>query len=184
MSLSPNHLYEFGSFRLDPGEHLLLRDGVRVKLEGKVFETLVLLVQNSGHLVQRDEFMNQVWPDTVVEENNLEKSISVLRKVLGEEGLDSKYIETVRGLGYRFAAEVRELDEEDLSGLVRHESRTRVTIEEEEIDLADHAKLFEDRAIGSAPYLDTHLLANAENVADKDKLIRAEKSILSLAATS
>jgi len=142
MSVSRQHLYQFGSFRLDTREHLLLRNGERVKLEGKVFETLVVLVQRSGRLVQKDEFMNQVWPDTVVEENNLEKSISVLRKVLGEEGLDSKYIETVRGLGYRFAAEVRELDEENLSGLVRHESRTSVTIEEEEIDLADHAKLF------------------------------------------
>src|SRR5437870_5937800 len=140
MSLSPNHLYEFGSFRLEPDEHLLLRDGVRVKLEGKVFETLVVLVQNSGHLVQKAEFMNQVWPDTVVEENNLEKSISVLRKILSEDGSDSNYIETVRGLGYRFATGVRVLDNQ-VHTLIRHESRTSVTIEEDELESLDEGEL-------------------------------------------
>src|SRR5947209_20334565 len=98
MSVSTKHLYEFGTFRLDTREHLLLRNGERVKLEGKVFETLVVLVRNSGHVVHKDEFMNQVWPDAIVEENNLEKSISVLRKVLGERGSDIGYVETVRGL--------------------------------------------------------------------------------------
>ncbi len=133
MDASTKHLYEFGSFRLDTRERLLLRNGERVRLEGKVFETLVVLVQRSGRLVRKDELMNQVWPDAIVEENNLEKSISVLRKLLGN-GADSKYIETVRGLGYRFAADVRELDE-DVSTLVRHESRTSLTIEDEEVDL-------------------------------------------------
>ncbi len=161
MSLSTKHLYEFGSFRLDTREHLLLRNGERVKLEGKVFETLVVLVRNSGHVVHKDEFMNQVWPDTIVEENNLEKSISVLRKVLGEGGPDSKYIETVRGLGYRFAADVRELD--DVSTLVRHESRTSVTIEDEEIDLAGNGTTAEDQALTIAPHLDSQALANARS---------------------
>src|SRR5713226_9146074 len=137
MDASTKHLYEFGSFRLDTRERLLLRNGERVKLEGKVFETLVALVRNSGRLVRKDELMNQVWPDAIVEENNLEKSISVLRKVLGENGSDLRYVETVRGLGYRFAAEVRELDE-DVSTLVRHESRTSLTIEDEELELADN----------------------------------------------
>src|SRR5438128_11026816 len=100
MSVSRQHLYEFGSFRLDTREHLLLRNGERVKLEGKVFETLVVLVQRSGRLVQKDEFMNQVWPDTVGEEDNLEKSISGLRKVRAERGLDSYYVATGRVLGY------------------------------------------------------------------------------------
>lgn len=125
---------------MDPGEHLLLRNGVRVKLEGKVFETLVVLVQNSGHLVQKAEFMNQVWPDTVVEENNLEKSISVLRKILSEDGSDSNYIETVRGQGYRFATGVRVLDNQ-VHTLIRHESRTSVTIEEDELESLDEGEL-------------------------------------------
>src|SRR2546430_9283466 len=163
MSVSPKHLYEFGSFRLDTRELLLLRNGERVKLEGKVFETLVVLVQRSGRLVRKDELMNQVWPDAIVEENNLEKSISVLRRVLGENGSDSKYVETVRGLGYRFAAEVRELDEE-VSTLVRHESRTSLTIEEDEVDLDAKGSLSRDRAL-SAPYLGLQTLANVESVA-------------------
>ena len=161
MSVSTRHLYEFGSFRLDTSERLLWRAGVRVKLEGKVFETLVVLVRNSGHVVHKDEFMNQVWPDAIVEENNLEKSVSVLRKVLGENGSDSKYVETVRGLGYRFAAEVRELD--DVSTLVRHQSRTSVTIEDEEIDLPSSPRISEDQALSSATYLDTQALANARS---------------------
>src|SRR2546430_397448 len=164
MSVSPKHLYEFGSFRLDTRELLLLRNGDRVKLEGKVFETLVALVRNSGRLVHKDELMNQVWPDAIVEENNLEKSISVLRKVLAENGSDSGYVETVRGLGYRFAAEVRELDEE-VSTLVRHESRTSLTIEDEEVDLDANGSLSGDQPLSSAPYLGLQTLANVESVA-------------------
>src|SRR2546430_16866428 len=110
MTLIDKHLYEFGSFRLDTREHFLLRNGERVKLEGKVFETLVVLVQRSGRLVRKDELMNQVWPDAIVEENNLEKSISGLPKLLGN-GADSKYIETGRGRGYRFAADMHDRDD-------------------------------------------------------------------------
>src|SRR5207244_674593 len=109
-----------------------------------------------------DELMNQVWPDTVVEENNLEKSVSVLRKVLGEDGSEISYVETVRGRGYRFAAEVLELDE-DVSTLVRHESRTSVTIEDEEIELPSSTRLSEDQALTIAPHLDTRALANARS---------------------
>lgn len=137
MSVTTQHLYEFGSFRLDTRERLLLRDGQRVKLEGKAFESLLVLVRNSGRVVPKNDFMNQVWGDTVVEENNIEKSISALRKALGENGSELQFIETVRGLGYRFVAEVRELDP-DLSTLVRHESRRILTIEDEEIELADN----------------------------------------------
>jgi DNA-binding winged helix-turn-helix (wHTH) protein/TolB-like protein/Flp pilus assembly protein TadD len=160
MSVSNKHLYEFGSFRLDTREHLLLRNGERVKLEGKVFETLVVLVQHSGRLVSKNELMNHVWPDAIVEENNLEKSISVLRKVLGKIGSNSNYIETVRGLGYRFISDVREFDE-DVSTLVRHESRTRVIVEDEEIELAGMGNLSDDQPLTSAPYLNTQALANA-----------------------
>ena len=85
MNVSTRHLYEFGSFRLDTRERLLLRNGERVKLEGKVFETLVVLVQNSGHLVRKDELMNQVWPDAVVEENNLQAQMSAIRRALGPD---------------------------------------------------------------------------------------------------
>lgn len=97
--------YVFGPFRLEIGERRLLRAGQPVHLRGKVFETLAALVTRHGSLVRKDELMRLVWPDAIVEENNLDHSISQLRKALGN---DRTYIETVPRQGYRFVAEVRE----------------------------------------------------------------------------
>jgi TolB-like protein/Flp pilus assembly protein TadD len=102
-------IYEFGAFRLDTGERLLLRDGEPVPLTPKVFDTLVVLLQKSGHMVGKDELMKEVWADSFVEEGNLTQNISVLRKVLGENFDGRAYIETVTRRGYRFIADVREL---------------------------------------------------------------------------
>src|SRR4029077_13851889 len=101
-------IYEFGSFRLDIEERLLLSNGESVPLTPKVFDTLVVLVQKSGHVVGKDELMSEVWADSFVEESNLTQNISVLRKVLGEERGGRLYIETVSKRGYRFVASVRE----------------------------------------------------------------------------
>jgi pimeloyl-ACP methyl ester carboxylesterase/DNA-binding winged helix-turn-helix (wHTH) protein len=101
---SESDSYEFGPFRLEVAEHRLLRDGQPVRLRGKVFETLHALVARHGHLVRKDELMKLVWPDSIVEENNLDHTISQLRKALGDSG---EYIETVPRQGYRFVAEVR-----------------------------------------------------------------------------
>src|ERR1043165_7467998 len=169
MTANDKHLYEFGAFRLDTREHLLLHNGERVRLEGKVFETLVALVQHSGRLVRKDELMNQVWPDAIVEENNLEKSISVLRKALGEHGPDFRYVETVRGLGYRFTADVRELDE-DRSTLVKHESRTSVTIEDEEIDLREPAST--DTSLAVKPQSEIKLISQRPGFINRINLRR------------
>ncbi len=103
------HLYEFGPFRVDCREGLLLRHGTPVPLPPKTFETLLVLVRNSGHALDKDEFMKQLWPDTFVEEANLAQQISMLRKVLGESK-DTPYIETLPRRGYRFLPAVRELD--------------------------------------------------------------------------
>ena len=140
MSKPASHLYEFGQFRLDTAEHLLLRNGEAIPLTPKAFETLVVLVRHSGHLVYKDELMKEVWPDTIVEENNLDKSISVLRKALGEGISDQTYIETVRRRGYRFVPSVREVREQDASlQIVRERTRSSVVIEEEETEIQDHA---------------------------------------------
>ncbi len=105
------HFYEFGHFRIDLTERVLLRDGRPVQLTPKAFETLHVLVQNCGHVVEKDELMNRVWPDTFVEEVGLARNISALRKVL-EDGSDQhQYIDTVPKRGYRFRAEVREWEE-------------------------------------------------------------------------
>jgi Tol biopolymer transport system component/DNA-binding winged helix-turn-helix (wHTH) protein len=109
MTKQAKRLYAFGPFHLDASERLLLRDGKPVPLAPKAFATLVLLVERQGKLVEKDELMRAVWPDAVVEENNLNKYISALRRTLGEADPDQTYIETVPKLGYRFVAPVREL---------------------------------------------------------------------------
>lgn len=109
MSKPGSHLYEFGPFRLDTGGGLLLREGRPVALTPKAYETLVLLVENSGHLVARQELLERVWRDTVVEEGNLTHNIWTLRKALGEDESSQKYIETVPRRGYRFVAPVTDV---------------------------------------------------------------------------
>ena len=107
MSQQNNEVYEFDQFRLEVSERILWRDGGRVALSEKAFKTLCMLVRRGNHLVTKDELLNEVWADTIVEENNLDKSISLLRQVLGERAGAGKFIETVRGHGYRFVADVR-----------------------------------------------------------------------------
>jgi TolB-like protein/DNA-binding winged helix-turn-helix (wHTH) protein len=103
--------FEFGPFRLDVRERRLTRDGHCIPLRGRVFDTLNTLVSRHGCLVTKDELMAAVWPDTLVEETNLNHNICVLRRALGEKVTGQKYIETVPRQGYRFVAEVRELDD-------------------------------------------------------------------------
>jgi len=107
MNGQTKHFYMFGPFRFDPAERLLLRDGRPVPVSPKVNETLLLLVQNAGHLVDKDDLIKRVWPDAFVEEGNLNKNIFLLRKVLGQQDGGLEYIETVPKCGYRFAAPVR-----------------------------------------------------------------------------
>ena len=98
--------YDFGKFRCDPGEHLLLCEGKPVQLSPKTFEILVALVQSNGRLVTKEELMRTVWPDSFVEEANLTVNISVLRRLLGETPDRQPFIETVPKRGYRFVAPV------------------------------------------------------------------------------
>jgi DNA-binding winged helix-turn-helix (wHTH) protein/pimeloyl-ACP methyl ester carboxylesterase len=98
--------YRFGPFHLDVRERLLSRGGEAIPLRLKVFDTLVLLVENAGRLVTKQELLDRVWPETTVEENNLNHNVSVLRKALGERATGQQYIETVPRVGYRFAAAV------------------------------------------------------------------------------
>jgi len=111
MSLPAKHFYEFGPFRLDPAERLLQSAGEAIPLPPKVFDTLVLLVENAGHLLEKENLMKQLWPDSFVEESNLTQNIFTLRKALGQGEEGPLYIETVPRRGYRFAAEVRRIDD-------------------------------------------------------------------------
>jgi len=114
MSNVNRELYEFGTFRLDVAERLLSREGERVPLSEKAFDTLCVLVRRGNHLVSKDELLNEVWPDAIVEENNLDKNISLLRQVLGERTGEGKFIETVRGHGFRFVPDVRQVEEDEI----------------------------------------------------------------------
>src|SRR2546428_9699338 len=101
-------VYEFGDFRLDRGMRLLLRrDGATVPLAAKAFDTLAYLVEHAGAVLDKDELMRAVWPDTAVEENNLNQNISLLRRVFGEVRGEHHYIATVPSRGYQFVAKVR-----------------------------------------------------------------------------
>jgi len=103
-------LYQFGQFQLDPAEHRLLREGVEVPLQLKAFEILCLLVENAGRLIKKEDLLARIWPDAMVEENNLNKNVSLLRKALGESATGQAYIETVPRVGYRFVAAVTGID--------------------------------------------------------------------------
>jgi serine/threonine-protein kinase len=108
MADGPPRLYDFGDFRLDQGRRTLLgRDGATVPLAAKAFETLSYLVEHAGSVVDKDELMRAVWPDTAVEENNLTQNISQLRRLFGEGRGEHRYIATVPGRGYQFVAKVR-----------------------------------------------------------------------------
>src|SRR6266849_3599319 len=107
MSNAVSYLYEFGPFRLDPTERLLLRDGHPVPLTPKAFDVLMVLLQHSGHLVEKKQLIEAVWPTSFVEEGNLSVMVHALRKAFGSDHRDPTYIETVSKRGYRFAAEVK-----------------------------------------------------------------------------
>ena len=110
MNKVARRLYEFGPFVLDPGERLLRHGTARMELPPRAFDTLLVLVENSGRLLEKDALMRTVWHDTAVEENNLTQVVYLLRKALrdGEDG--TRYIETVPKRGYRFVGEVREFE--------------------------------------------------------------------------
>src|SRR6266481_3371094 len=122
------HFYEFGQFRIDEGERVLLREGQPVPLAPKVFDTLLALVKDRGHILEKERLMKELWPDTFVEESNLTYNISQLRKTLGEEG---RFIETIPRRGYRFSGPVREGDDEPPTLLIEERSQSHTVIEEE-----------------------------------------------------
>src|ERR1700690_440549 len=102
-----NHLYRFGEFSLDPQGRVLRRGGEAVSLTPKAFDALLVLVQNAGRTVTKDELMEAVWPGSFVEESNLTQTIFMVRKAL-DETADRRYILTVQSQGYRFLVQVTE----------------------------------------------------------------------------
>ncbi len=105
--MQAEHLYEFGRFRLDQQSRLLTTDGAAVPLSPKAFETLLVLIERRGNVVEKTELMRLVWPDAFVEEVGLTRNISVLRKAFGDDPANPEYIETIPKHGYRFIADVQ-----------------------------------------------------------------------------
>src|SRR5262245_33800879 len=126
----PNsHFYEFGPFRIDTLKRILMRDGEVVQITPKAFDILLALIERNGEALSKDDLMNAVWPDTVVEENNLTRNISSLRKALGEKPDERRYVVTISGRGYQFVAEVRKLKGEDSGAAVKQAGAIRLISE-------------------------------------------------------
>ncbi len=125
--------YRFGTFSIDTQERLLLCEGKHVPLKQKAVETLTLLLRESPRVVEKDRFMQAVWPDAFVEEGSLTVNISELRKALGGNSADKRYIETVPRRGYRFVAEVESVGLSDERPEAESDARARITFREEPI---------------------------------------------------
>ena len=108
MSSQDKHLYEFGPFRIDTVERLLFRGDEMIPLTPKATDTLLALVASGGRVIEKDELIKMVWPDSFVEEGGLTQNISLLRKVLGGTSGEFQYIETIPKRGYRFVVPAKE----------------------------------------------------------------------------
>ena len=106
MPESSHLIYEFGEFQLEPHERRLMHDGKPVPLTPKAFDTLVMLVERAGHLVEKEELISALWPDSFVEEANVAQHVWTIRKTLGEADHGGPFIETVPKKGFRFVAPV------------------------------------------------------------------------------
>ena len=153
-----NRLYEFGRFRLDAGERLLFHDGRPVALTPKAFDLLLVLVEHSGRLTTKEMLMEKVWPDTFVEEMNLSRHISTVRKILEECAHGEQFIETVPKRGYRFIVPVSQV----------------AAAEAEAVD-DQRADAFAAGAVSSTP-AKHHTVGREE---ERAKLMRAYESVAS-----
>ena len=126
-----NGLYVFEGFTLDASKRLVFdSDGTPVPLMPKAFEILLYLVSNSQRVVEKDELMSAVWPDTIVEENNLTQNISAVRRALGEKHRENRFIATVPGRGYKFVAEVDQVGSFDAPAAVSDVEPVATSVED------------------------------------------------------
>jgi pimeloyl-ACP methyl ester carboxylesterase/DNA-binding winged helix-turn-helix (wHTH) protein len=163
--MQAGRIYEFDRFRLDADERILL-DGDRVvQLAPKVFDTLEMLVENSGHALSKEEMMEKIWADSFVEENNLAQNISILRKALGTGGDGRAFIETVSKRGYRFIAPVETAKRDAIT--IEH-IHTTLTVEEEVDDIDVETRALDRRSVSTQLALptggvpETHYVQNGD----------------------
>src|SRR5215212_9808720 len=116
MNESQLKIYEFDEFRVDIAKRLLTKgEGERIPLKPKVFDTLCYLVRHGEKVIGKDELMREIWTDSIVEENNLNQNISILRRIFGEKPGEQRFIVTVAGHGYRFVSQVRSVSTEEIN---------------------------------------------------------------------
>ena len=123
-------LYEFGPFRMDPEKQVLQRGGEFIPLQPKTFQILLVLVRHSQQVVAKDDLMKEVWPDTFVEEANLSRNIFMLRKALGENAPEQRYVVTVPGRGYRLAESVRLVPQQEWGIVAAKHEKLEVKVTE------------------------------------------------------
>jgi TolB-like protein/tetratricopeptide (TPR) repeat protein len=154
-------VYEFGPFLLDEKEQLLTRNGNAVPLTPKVFDILLLLVQNSGCLVSKQSLLGKIWPDAFVEEANLNVNVATLRKALGERPTEHQFIETIPKRGYRFVANVVKLKVYRDPG---HGTATKPDSQWAETNREREAKIFNSLAV--LPFYNESSDPNVEYLSD------------------
>jgi pimeloyl-ACP methyl ester carboxylesterase/DNA-binding winged helix-turn-helix (wHTH) protein len=164
MELSAGKIFEFGRFRLDASERLLYDGEKAISLAPKIFETLLLLVENGGHLIRKEDMLDKIWAESFVEENNLAQNISYLRRILGEDK-SIKFIETVPKLGYRFVAPVNFIETSEPE-IVYEQTRARIFLEDGEEPTTDKSQieLFHPSSLISHPFEkpETHYVQNGD----------------------
>src|ERR1044072_1925000 len=138
-SIQSEVVYELGCFRVDPVNRRLLRDGEAVPLTAKAFDLLLLLIESNGRLLGKEEIMQRIWSQSIVEEGSLTNNISTLRKALGETAKPYQFIVTVPGYGYKLVDPVKEVQEIPAVTIIA-EQTISTTIIEEEVSLPIEAK--------------------------------------------
>lgn len=139
-------LYSFDSFQVDPARRRLWRAGEPVQIHSKTFDLLLALIENSGRVLEKDELMRLVWPNQIVEDGNLTVKMSTLRKLLGERKDEARFIVTIPGRGYRFVADVKQIQAGSNGVMVERHAVTHIVVEEESESVA---------ATDPAPSVDT-----------------------------
>ena len=142
--------FEFDDFLLDAKEKIILRGGKPLPITPKAFQLLLVLVENHGHLVEKDELMNAVWADSFVEEANLAFTIGLLRKVLDDDAQKPQFIETVPKRGYRFIAELRENEQTQSEIMSEHQPEEAATLLEFPSGISDKAIAEKTDAVDSS----------------------------------
>src|SRR5437870_1580368 len=143
MSMPVTRYYKFGPYAIDANRRILVREGEPVPLTPKAFDTLLALVEHHGQVLKTEELIEMLWPDSFVEEGNLTYNISLLRKALGESANDRRYIITIPGRGYKFAADVKEADEDASDVIVARYTKSTLLVQDQE-----HSRALEQKPKG------------------------------------